>query len=43
MVNITKYGKFDKFEKNISKLPKLGKEAYLKEQVISFINALKSL
>lgn len=34
---------FDKFEKNISKLPKVSKDAYLKEQVISFINALKSL
>lgn len=34
---------FDKFEKNIARLPKVSKEAYLKEQVIAFINALKTL
>jgi hypothetical protein len=34
---------FERFEKNISNLPRNNKDLYLKEQVISFINALKSL
>lgn len=34
---------FDKFEKNISNLPKTNKDQYLKEQVIAFINALKKM
>jgi hypothetical protein len=34
---------FDKFEKNIASLPKKFTDNYLKEQVINFINALKTL
>ena len=34
---------FERFEKNISSLPKQDKQIYLKEQVIAFINALKTL
>jgi hypothetical protein len=34
---------FDKFEKNISNLPKTNRDQYLKEQVIAFINALKKM
>jgi len=34
---------FERFEKNISSLPKNNKNVYLKEQVIAFINALKTL
>lgn len=34
---------FETFERNISKLPVKGKEQFLKEQIISFINALKTL
>jgi hypothetical protein len=34
---------FAAFEKNIANLPKQNKQAYLKEQVIAFINALKTL
>jgi hypothetical protein len=34
---------FERFEKNISNLPKSNKDQYLKEQVIAFINALKTL
>lgn len=34
---------FETFEKNISKLPLKGKEQFLKEQIISFINTLKTL
>lgn len=34
---------YDKFEKNIASLPKKLTEQYLKEQVINFINALKTL
>lgn len=34
---------FERFEKNISNLPKQNKQDYLKEQVIAFINALKTL
>jgi len=34
---------FERFEKNISNLPRNNKDQYLKEQVIAFINALKTL
>jgi len=34
---------YEKFEKNISNLPRNNKDLYLKEQVIAFINALKTL
>jgi hypothetical protein len=34
---------FERFEKNIGNLPRNNKDQYLKEQVIAFINALKSL
>jgi hypothetical protein len=34
---------FERFEKNIGNLPKNNKNQYLKEQVIAFINALKTL
>jgi hypothetical protein len=34
---------YEKFEKAISKLPLKNKDAYLKEQFINFINALKTL
>jgi hypothetical protein len=34
---------YERFEKNISNLPKKNTDAYLKEQVINFINALKTL
>jgi hypothetical protein len=34
---------YERFEKNISNLPRNNKDQYLKEQVIAFINALKSL
>jgi hypothetical protein len=34
---------YEKFEKSISRLPKNNKDQYLKEQFITFINALKKL
>jgi hypothetical protein len=34
---------YENFEKSISSLPKKNMDAYLKEQIISFINALKSV
>jgi hypothetical protein len=34
---------FERFEKNIGNLPRNNKNQYLKEQVIAFINALKTL
>ena len=34
---------YERFEKNISSLPKTNKNQYLKENIIAFINALKSV
>jgi len=34
---------FEKFEKNISSLPKKNRDAYLKEQIILLINSLKTI
>ena len=34
---------YEKFEKSIGSLPKRNADAYLKEQIISFINSLKTL
>jgi len=34
---------YENFERKISNLPKINKDQYLKEQIISFINSLKSL
>jgi hypothetical protein len=33
---------YEKFEKSISNLPLKNKDAYLREQFVAFINALKS-